>query len=260
MSAAADPSLREALAVAAELGTDLREGLDAGEAAARLERHGPNRLESAEAVSAWRRFLAQFADPLIYLLLVAVAISIVAWAVEGAEGVPYDAVVIAAILILNAILGFVQEERAERAVAALQRMTETMASVIRDGREQRIAAAEIVPGDVLLLGEGDTVSADARLLEAASLSVAEAALTGESEPVLKDAAPLAEPAALGDRLNMVFSGTAVTRGRGRAVVTATGMQTEMGAVARLLGRTEKESTPLQNEIARIGRMLGVAVI
>ncbi len=132
--------------------------------------------------------------------------------------------------------------------------------MVRGGREDRIAAAEIVPGDVLLLAEGDAVSADARLAEVASLSVAEAALTGESEAVLKDAAPISEPAALADRLNMVFSGTAVTRGRARAVVTATGMDTEMGNVARLLGRTEKESTPLQAEVGRIGRMLGIAVI
>ncbi len=260
MSVAADPSVREAAAVAAELGVDHRRGLGAEEAAVRLERHGPNRLESAQAVAAWRRFLAQLADPLVYLLLVAVAISILAWAVEGADGVPYDAVVIAAILVLNAILGFAQEARAERAVAALQRMAETMASVVRDGKEIRIEAAEIVPGDVMLLAEGDAVSADARLIEAASLAVAEAALTGESEPALKDAAPLAGPAALGDRLSMVFSGTAVTRGRGRAVVTATGMRTEMGTVARLLGRTVTETTPLQKEVARLGRLLGAVVI
>jgi magnesium-transporting ATPase (P-type) len=174
--------------------------------------------------------------------------------------VPYDAVVIAVIVVLNAVLGFVQEVRAEQAVAALQRMAAATATVVRGGREERISAADIVPGDLLLLAEGDAVSADARLAEAASLSIAEAALTGESEPVLKVATPLRGPAVLADRLNMVFSGTAVTRGRGRAIVTATGMGTEMGNVARLLGRTVKESTPLQNEVSRIGRMLGIAVI
>ena len=131
---------------------------------------------------------------------------------------------------------------------------------MRDGREQRIPAAEVVPGDVLLLAEGDAVAADARLVEAASLTVAEASLTGESEAVLKDVGRSPEPAGLGDRVNMVFSGTAVARGRGRAVVTATGMATEMGNVARLLGRTEEQRTPLQREVDRIGRMLGIAVI
>jgi Ca2+-transporting ATPase len=260
MSGLADPSLRAPADLAAELGTDLRDGLDPGEAAARLERHGPNRLAPAETVPTWRRLLAQFEDPLVYLLLLAVTISLVAWAVEGTDGVPYDAVVIAAILVLNAALGFVQEARAEQAVAALQEMTETTASVVRGGEERRVAASELVPGDVVVLAEGDAVSADARLVEEASLTVAEAALTGESEPVLKDAATLPEPAVLGDRVDMVFAGTAVTRGRGRALVTATGMETEMGTIARLLGRTEKESTPLQVEVARIGRMLGVAVI
>ena len=158
------------------------------------------------------------------------------------------------------MLGYVQEARAEQAVAALQRMAAATASVVRDGREQRIAAADVVPGDILLMAEGDAVSADGRLIEAASLTVAEAALTGESEAVLKDVATITEPAGLGDRVNMVFAATAVTRGRGRAVVTATGMATEMGNVASLLGRTEEQPTPLQREVDRVGRMLGIAVI
>jgi potassium/sodium efflux P-type ATPase len=139
-------------------------------------------------------------------------------------------------------------------------MAAPTAGVVRDGRESRLPAAEVVPGDVLLLAEGDAVSADARLVEAASLTVAEASLTGESEPVLKDAAPLDAPAGVGDRVNMVFNGTAVTRGRGRAVVTATGMATEMGTIARLLGGTEERRTPLQREVDAIGRALGIAVV
>ena len=260
MSVVSDPSLRPVGEVAGELGTDLERGLSGAEAAARLERHGPNLLESGRPVPGWRKFLGQFADPLIYLLLAAVIVSLVAWGVDGAEGIPYDAVVIAAIVILNAILGFVQEARAEHAVAALQRMAAAMASVVRDGREQRVSAAEVVPGDLLVLSEGDAVSADARVVDAASLSIAEASLTGESEPVLKSAAALSEPAILADRDDMVFSGTAVTRGRGRAVVTATGMSTETGRVANLLVSTPSESTPLQTEVGRIGRMLGIAVI
>ena len=254
------PWLRAADEVAAGLGTDPSRGLSQAEAAARLERHGRNELEPAEVAPAWRKLLAQFADPLVYLLGAAIAVSLAAWIAEGADGVPFEAIVIAAIVVLNAILGFVQEARAEKAVAALQRMTAVLATVVRDGREERVPAAEIVPGDIVLLAEGDAVSADARVVDAASLMVAEASLTGESEAVLKQVAPLDGEVALGDRVNMVFNGTAVTRGRGRAVVTGTGMETEVGTIARLLGRTPDERTPLQREVSRIGRMLGLAVI
>jgi P-type Ca2+ transporter type 2C len=255
-----EPWRRDAHEVAAALRSDVREGLTTGEATRRLASHGPNKLDAAEQVPAWRKLLAQFADPLIYLLLFAVAVSLVAWVVEGREEVPFEAIVITVIVVLNAVLGYVQEARAEQAVAALQRMTAATASVVRDGLEERVPSADVVPGDVLLLAEGDAVAADARLVEAASLMVAEASLTGESESVLKDTAALGEPAGLGDRVNMVFNGTAVTRGRGRAVVTSTGMSTEMGHVARLLGRTEQDDTPLQREVGRIGRMLGIAVV
>ena len=257
---ALEPWRRGPADVAAELGTDLDDGLDSTEAAGRLERFGPNVLDPAEQVPAWRKLLAQFADPLIYLLLVAAAVSVAAWVAEGADGTPYEAIVIAVIVVLNGLLGFIQEARAEQAVAALQRMAAATAAVVRDGRMQRIPAAEVVPGDLLLLEEGDAVSADGRLVDVASLTVGEASLTGESRPVVKDLGTLDAPAALGDRLNMVFDGTAVTRGRGRAVVTATGMATEMGSIARMLGRTEEQRTPLQRDVARIGRMLGIAVI
>jgi Ca2+-transporting ATPase len=255
-----DPWRQDAAEVAAALASDVDQGLSAPEAAARLERFGPNRLDATEPVPQWRKLLAQFADPLVYLLIGAVVVSMVAWVLEGAEGVPFEVIVISAIIVANGALGYVQEARAEQAVAALQRMAAATAGVRRGGREERVPATDLVPGDVLVLAEGDAVSADARLVEAASLTVAEASLTGESEPVVKGVAPLAGPAALGDRVNMVWSGTAVTRGRGRAVVTATGMATEMGTVARLLGRTEEERTPLQREVDRIGRTLGLAVI
>jgi magnesium-transporting ATPase (P-type) len=234
--------------------------LTAEEAGARLARYGPNRLEEKPAVPAWRRFVGQFADPLIYLLLFAVVVSFMAWLLEGRHGVPFEVIVIVAIVLLNAILGFVQEARAEQAVAALQRMSAVTASVVRGGIEQRVPTAELVPGDMLLLAEGDAVGADARLTEAASLLIAEAALTGESEAVFKRVEALSGPATIGDRVNMVFNGTAVTRGRGRAVVTATGMNSEMGTIARLLGSTDEQRTPLQREVAHIGRMLGIAII
>ena len=212
------------------------------------------------AIPAWRAFLRQFADPLVYLLLAAVVISFLAWLLEGRPGVPFDVIVIVVIVVLNAVLGYVQEARAEQAVAALQRMAAPNAHVLRDGVETQVATAEVVVGDVMLLGEGDAVSADARLIEAASLSVAEASLTGESEAVLKTIDALVGPAGIGDRVNMVFNGTAVSRGRGRAIVTATGMATEMGTVARLLAETAEVRTPLQREVDRIGRMLGRAVV
>jgi P-type Ca2+ transporter type 2C len=256
----ADPSLDGGADVARSLGSDPTSGLASTEAADRLARVGPNRLDPAAEVPAWRKLLAQFADPLVYLLLAAVVVSLGAWALEGAEGMPFEAVVIAVIVVANAVLGYVQERKAEEAVAALQRMAATTAGVVRQGEEVRIPAAEIVPGDILVLREGDAISADGRLLDTASLTVAEASLTGESEPVVKGATTLAAPMALADRVNMVFSGTAVTRGRGRAVVTATGMGTEMGRIASLLERTEEEPTPLQREVDLVGRTLGIAVI
>ncbi len=254
-----EPWLHDPDDVAVELATDVRVGLTAAEATSRLERFGHNRLEEGPTVPAWRRFVAQFLDPLIYLLLFAVVVAFVAWLLEDNRGVPFDVIVIVVIVVLNAILGYVQEARASKAVAALQRMSAVTASVLRDGREERVPSAEVVPGDVLLLAEGDAVAADARLVAVASLTVAEASLTGESEAVSKDVAALAAPTGIADRVNMVFNGTAVTRGRGRAVVTATGMSTEMGTIARLLGRTKAHRTPLQREVDLIGRMLGVAI-
>jgi magnesium-transporting ATPase (P-type) len=250
----------EPSAVAARWDVDPARGLSPAEAAARLAEHGPNQLEAAETVPAWRKLLAQFQDPLVYLLIVAVIVSLVAWLIEGAEGVPFEVVVIAAVLAANALLGYAQEARAEQAVAALSRMAAAHAGVVRDGQVQRVPTTEVVPGDVLVLAEGDAVAADARLVETSVLKVAEASLTGESEPVLKDVATLPGDVSLGDRIDMVFSGTAVASGRGRAIVTATGMGTEMGHVAGLLGRTEEERTPLQREVDVIGRTLGIAVV
>lgn len=246
--------------VAARLGTDVGVGLTAGEAARRLAEHGPNELAAEPPVPVWRRFLAQLRDPLVVLLLVAVVVSVGAWLAEGVRSLPVDAIVIAVIVLANAVLGVVEERRAEGAVAALASMTAPTASVVRDGQQRRVPAREVVPGDVLVLAEGDTVPADARLVRVSSLQVAEAALTGESEAVAKQTAALTGPTALGDRTNMVFGGTAVTRGSARAVVTATGMAAETGKIARLLAETEQEATPLQREVSAVGRMLGIAVV
>jgi P-type Ca2+ transporter type 2C len=189
-----------------------------------------------------------------------VLVSLIAWIAEGADDGPVEALVITGIILGNAVLGFLQERQAEQAVAALRRMAAPTGRVIRDGTESKIPAEAIVPGDILVLGEGDAVGADARILHSASLTIAEAPLTGESEPVLKQVATLPAAVPLGDRDNMVFSGSAVTRGHGRAVVTATGMGTEMGRIAALLGRTSEERTPLQREIQLVGRTLGVSVV
>jgi len=255
-----DPSVVAASAVAAACGTDLALGLTVDEAARRLARDGANVLRAAPTFSAWRRALAQLQDPLVYLLLVAAAVSIAAWAAEGRVGWPMDALVIAAVVLFNAVLGWVQETKAQSAVAALARLTQASASVVRDGQPMRVPSAALVRGDLLVLAEGDAVGADARLCEASALHLLEASLTGESAPVLKDPATLKAPAALGDRLNMVFKGTAVAQGSGRAIVTATGMRTEVGAIATMLDATGDRTTPLQHEVARIGRVLGLAAV
>lgn len=245
--------------------TDLAHGLTTGEAATRLRTQGPNTLRAIPPVPAWRRVLSQLQDPLVYLLGAAAAVALAAWWFEGrghpgAAGWPLDAIVIAAVVVLNALLGWFQESKAAQAVAALKKMTTATAAVLRDGAVARVPSAELVTGDVLVLGEGDAVGADARIVQAAALKLLEAALTGESEAVLKDAAPLHGPAALGDRLNMVFKGTAVAQGTGHAVVTATGMQTEMGGIATLLDTTPDAPTPLQVEMVHLGTVLGIAAV
>ena len=254
------PYRRAAAEVIAALGADAARGLASGEARARLARFGKNELPAAPPVPAWRRFLAQFRDVLTLLLVAATVVSLVAWAIERETAVPYEALTIIAILLGNAALGFAQESRAEQAVAALRAMAAPSARVLRDGVQQAVAAAELVPGDVLLLEEGDTIPADARVLQSISLRTAEAALTGESTLVSKDAAALAGEAGVADRSSMVFSGTAVGAGRGRAVVTDTGARTELGRIAGTLGETEEVETPLQRELDRVGKRLGAAVV
>ena len=255
-----EPYRAHAAEVAEALGTDLERGLTAAEAGRRLAADGPNELRSVPPVPAWRRFLTQFQDPLIYLLLAAVVISVVAWALEGADGVPVDALVIAAIVILNAIMGHVQESKAADAVAALKRMVEITSTVIRDGQTLRIPSRDLVRGDLLVLAEGDSIGADARLVQTSALRVLEASLTGESEAVQKTSAVIPDEVALGDRTNMAYKGTAVSQGVGRAVVTRVGMGTELGRIAQMLESTREDPTPLQREIGVLGRALGIGVI
>ena len=246
--------------VVAALASDARRGLTDEDARARLERFGPNELAAEKPVPSWRRFLAQFQDVLVILLLVATAISAGLWAFERDAPLPYEAIAILAVVLLNATMGYVQETRAEAAVAALRAMSAADATVIRNGEPRTIGATGIVPGDIIVVEEGDTIPADARVVESAALQTAEAALTGESLPVSKNTAPIAEDVPLGDRDNMIFSGTAATYGHGRAIVTATGMRTEMGRIAGLMKQTPDEATPLQRELDRTGKILGLVVI
>ncbi len=255
-----NPYRETADAIVAALGSDARSGLGDDEVRRRLEQHGRNELAAEKPVPRWRRFLAQFQDVLVVLLLVATAISAALWFYEREAPLPYEALAIFAVVLLNAAMGYVQESRAEAAVAALRAMSAADASAIRNGERRTVPATDLVPGDIILVDEGDTIPSDARLIESAALQTSEAALTGESLPVAKDTAPIAGDAALGDRHNMVFSGTAVTYGHGKAIVTHTGMQTEMGRIAGLLKTTADEDTPLQKELDRTGRLLGLVVI
>jgi Ca2+-transporting ATPase len=247
-------------AVIAALATDPGRGLSEAEARARLERDGRNELTAEAPVPAWRKLLAQFTDALVILLLIATGISAALWLVERDSALPYEAIAILAVVLLNAVMGYIQESRAESAVAALRKMSAAHANVIRDGERQNVPAAEIVAGDIVLVEEGDTIPADARVIHSTALQTAEAALTGESMPVSKDIVVVKGEAGLGDRTNMLFSGTAATYGRGKAVVTATGMGTEMGRIAGMLKDAPAETTPLQKELARVGKMLGFVVI
>lgn len=228
------------------------DGLTTVEATRRLTEYGPNELRAAHRVSPWTLLLAQFKNVLIIILLAATALS----AVLG-HGV--EAIAITVIVLFAVVLGFVQEYRAERAIEALRQMAAPTATVRRDGEEVELPARDVVPGDVLILHAGNVVAADARVLEAINLQTQEAALTGESLPVDKHTAPLENPdLALGDRKNLVYAGTAVTYGRGRAIVAATGMRTEFGKIAELLQTVESSKTPLQENLDKLGHALARA--
>jgi Ca2+-transporting ATPase len=230
-----------------------RTGLGQEEAIRRLVEFGPNELKKEKGKSPVRLLLEQFKNILVIILLAATALSF-------AVGEPYDAVVIIAIVIAVAVLGFTQEYRAERALEALKKMTAPTASVLRDGKEIKIRTSDVVPGDILLLHTGDKVSADARLIEVMNLKMDEAALTGESMPVSKDAKPLAAETPVSERTNTVFTGTTATYGRGKAVVTSTGMNTEFGKIAKMVQAADEEETPLEKRMANVGKWLGILAI
>ncbi|MCC7360794.1 MAG: cation-translocating P-type ATPase [Anaerolineales bacterium] len=241
-------------AVAQALTTSLIQGLDPAEAARRLATHGPNELREAPRPPFWRLVLAQFTSFVVMILIVASLISAVL-------GEWVEAIAIMAIVLLNAIIGVVQESRAEAALAALKKLAAPNALVLRGGHRLTIPSHELVPGDVVVLEDGNYIPADVRLVETVNLRIEEAALTGESLPVEKHAqADLEADLPLGDRVNMAFMGTMVTRGRGRGVVTGTGMQTQMGLIAEMLSTLDNEPTPLQQRLEELGKQLGTVAL
>lgn len=243
----------EAAQVLKELGTDLHNGLTKGEVTSRLEKYGYNELKKEERISRFTIFVNQFKNILIIILLIATLLS-------ALVGELLDAGIILVIIIFCTVLGFIQEYRAEQALEALKKMLSPTITVLRDGKEEEIPSKELVPGDVLLLEAGDKIPADARLIEAHSLKCDEAPLTGESIPVGKDLRVLPEKVPVGDRKNMVLTGTIVTYGRGKAVVTATGMKTEFGKIAEEVTAVETEKTPLEKRTQEIGKWLGIIAV
>ena len=239
-------------------------GLSSEKAAERLAQYGPNKLKEAEKPGFWKRFLTQLKDPMLLILLAAAGVSALTGALAG-ESEWAETIIILVVVLLNAVLGVLQESKAEAAIEALQTMTAATCKVLRDGKMAVLPSDALVPGDVVLLEAGDAVPADGRIIESASLKIEEAALTGESVPVNKmlDALGAAQKQAdvpLGDRKNMCYMGSTVVYGRGKTVITATGMSTEMGKIAGVLSNTKDEQTPLQRKLDELGRLLSKMVL
>ena len=240
--------------VVQQLGTDLDSGLTEAEVAARLEQYGPNQLIEQGGRSKWEILREQLSGIMVIILVVAAIVSVIL-------GDYTDAVVILAIVILNAALGFQQDYKAEQSMAALKQMAVPLVKVRRDGQVQEISALELVPGDIVLLETGNVVPADGRVLESVNLRIEEAALTGESEPIEKEAETVYETEkSLGDRRNMAFMGTIVNYGHGQLAVTETGMETELGHIATMIQSVEQEPTPLQQRLDRVGKVLAVVAL
>ncbi|MBD3198228.1 MAG: HAD-IC family P-type ATPase [Candidatus Lokiarchaeota archaeon] len=250
--------------VTEELETDIQNGLSEEEAQKRLEKYGPNELKETKRVTAWEIFFSQFKDFLIYLLFFAIAVSIIIGFYEISQGNEpsefVDALVIFIILIVNAILGFYQEYKAEQALESLKKMAPRYAKVIRDGKVREIDIEDVVPGDIIQIDEGDKIPADARLTKAYSLYADEAILTGESQPVEKELKIYDVKTMLADRKNMVFSNTIITRGNGKAIVVRTGMDTEVGKIAEKIQQDDREKSPFQKEVDVFGKKIGILIL
>ena len=256
-----------------ELQTD-ELGLSSAQAAERLEKYGPNKLKEAEKATWFQKFMAQLKDPMLIILMIAAVVSAATTVIDYLgqavrepahliEGL-VEVGIILVVVLLNAILGVIQESKAEAAIEALQTMTAATCKVLRDGKMVVMHSDELVPGDIVILEAGDAVPADGRLLESASLKIEEAALTGESVPVNKVIEALGvgstDEVSLGDRKNMCYMGSTVVYGRGKAVITRTGMDTEMGKIAGVLAATEDEQTPLQRKLDQLGKTLSWLVL
>ena len=260
------PYSQDLQSLISSLDTDEKKGLTSEQVQERFANDGPNKLEEKKKKSLTARFFEQFKDVMIIILLIAAAVSL---GVAIYEGVTHEFKVIEliepflilAIVLLNAIIGVIQESKAENALEALKNMSAPHARVIRDGAEKIVNSADLVVGDIIKLEAGDFVPADARLIKSVNLKSEESALTGESVPSEKFAdATVKDDAPVGDRSNMVFSGCSVTYGTALAVVTATGMKTEMGKIANILANEEEGKTPLQEKLAKLGSVLGILVL
>ena len=237
------------------LDTNIEKGLTSSEAKKRQGIYGTNELEKPQKRSLLLRFLDQFKDAMIIILIIAAVVSII---VEPGDWI--DSLIIVIVVMMNAILGVVLESHAEKSLESLQELSAPQSKVLRDGVKQTIASKELVPGDIIILETGDMIPSDARLIEAYNLKVDESALTGESVPVEKTTDPISQDVVIGDQTNMVFSSTVVTYGRGKAIVTSTGMKNEVGKIAGMLNESEKELTPLQVKLNEIGKTIGLLCI
>lgn len=242
-----------------ELETNLEKGLDSSKVAEHKAKYGSNELQQKKKDSLLKKFIAQFKDFSIIVLIIAAIVSGIVGIAEG-EGIT-DTIIIMIVVILNAVIGVAQESKAEKSLEALQKLSEHAAKVVRDGKEQVIPARDLVPGDIVIIETGDYVSADLRLIEAVNLKSQESSLTGESVPVEKETEPIeGTEVGIGDRKNMLFSSSLITYGRGKAIVVATGMNTEVGKIAGMLNETEKQETPLQRRLNSLGKTLGIAAL
>lgn len=243
-----------------ELEVKIESGLSSEQARQRVQEFGPNRLELASAISPWRIFLRQFQDLMVLILIAAVSIAFLTWWMEGAHGFPADATIILAIVVANAVLGFLQEYGAERAIEELQKSTTTKARARRDGQVVNLDQEELVPGDIVLLSEGDKVPADLILVSASRLRANESMLTGESVPVDKTPGAVAADATIDARTNALYAGSTITAGEAVALVVTTGQRTELGSIATSLGTTKSEATPLEAKLNTLGRQIGWGIL
>ena len=241
------------------LQTDVEKGLTSDEVTKRREKYGLNQLEAAKKKSLLQRFLDQFKDFSIIVLIIAAIVSGVVGVANG-EGIT-DTIIILIVVLVNAIIGVSQEAKAEKSLEALQKLTDHASKVIRNGEVTVVPAKELVPGDIVVLDTGDYIPADLRIIEAINLKAQEASLTGESLPVEKETEKIEnEETGIGDRVNMAFSSSLVTYGRGKGIVVETGMTTEVGKIAGMINSTEKQETPLQTKLNKLGKTLGIAAL